>query len=134
MTLVDTSVWIDFLRASPTRSTAFVRENLETGAPIMTSEPVMMELLAGARPGEQTTRIERMLLSQHWLRVEPSLDYRGAVDVYQATRATGHQPRSLQDCLIAAIALRTGTILAHRDADLAYIAEATGLSQRDLRD
>ncbi|MGL5808321.1 MAG: hypothetical protein ACRCYQ_00055, partial [Nocardioides sp.] len=61
----------------------------------------MMELLAGARPGPPAARIERLLLSQTWQRVEAGLDYRGAVDVFHATRATGHQPRSLQDCLIA---------------------------------
>lgn len=45
----------------------------------------------------------------------------------------GHPIRSLNDCLIAAIALRTGTAVAHRDADFEYIAAATGLGVVDLR-
>ncbi len=131
MTLVDTSVWVEFLRGTETSATSFVRDRL--GRDIATSEPVMMELLAGSRPGEHTARLERLLLSQTWHRVEPGLDYRGAVDVFHATRATGHQPRSLQDCLIAAVALRRGVAVAHRDADYGHIAAATPLQVVDLR-
>jgi predicted nucleic acid-binding protein len=129
--LVDTSVWIDFLRGRPGAATDCVRETL--GNDCTTTEPVMIELLSGAAPGPRTFEIERLLLSQRWARLVPALDYRGAVDVYQATRATGHQPRALQDCLIAAIALRVGLTIAHRDADYERIAAATGLRTLDLR-
>jgi predicted nucleic acid-binding protein len=129
--LVDTSVWVEFLRGSPTSATGFVRDRL--GTDLATSEPVLMELLAGARPGEHAVRLERLLLSQSWHRIEPGLDYRGAVDVFHATRATGYQPRSLQDCLIAAVALRRGVPVAHRDRDYEHIAAATNLQVVDLR-
>lgn len=129
--LVDTSVWIEFLRGTPSPATEFVRQHV--GRSIATTEPILMELLAGARPGRRTNEIERLLFSQSWLGVEPGLDYRGAVDVFHSTRSTGHQPRSLQDCLIAALALRRGVTLAHRDADYERIADATGLQTIDLR-
>ena len=133
MTLVDTSAWVDFLRATSSRATTYLRDHL--GDPgLGTTEPVLMELLAGARAGAHTTRLERLLLSQSWYRVQPALDYRGAVDIYQATRATGYSPRSLQDCLIAAVALRHDRAVAHRDVDFAYIAAATGMKMVDLRD
>lgn len=129
--LVDTSVWVEFLRGRQGPATTFVRERM--GVDLATSEPILMELLAGAAPGRQTERAERLLLGQHWWRVEPALDYAGAVDVFQATRATGHQPRSLQDCLIAAAALRCQVQVAHRDADYERISAATGLETVDLR-
>ena len=132
MTLVDTPVWVEFLRGTPTPATAFVRDRLGTG--IGTTEPILMELLVGAQQGEHTARLERLLLSQSWYRIEPRLDYRGAVDVYHSTRTTGHQPRSLTDCLIAATALRHGTPVAHRNADYEYIAAATALEVVDLRE
>lgn len=132
MTLVDTSVWIEFLRGSDERATAFVRDRLG-GDELATCDPVMMELLAGARPGPATTRLERLLLSQSWLQLESALDYRAAVDVFHVTRATGRQPRSLNDCLIAAVALRHDLPVAHRDADYAHIADAVGLRTVDLR-
>ena len=56
-------------------------------------------------------------------------------------RATGspaddflqQQPRSVQDCLIAAVALRNEVAVAHRDSDYEHIATATGLRVIDLR-
>lgn len=129
--LVDTSVWIEFLRGTETPATTYLRDTV--GIDVRTSEPILLELMAGARPGRRAAAIERLLLSQSWLGVEPALDYRGAVDVFHAARATGRQPRSLQDCVIAAVALRHGVAVAHRDADYEHIAEATGLSTIDLR-
>lgn len=79
------------------------------------------------------TKVERMLLSHTWCNIVPALDYRGAVDIYRAVREAGHTVRSLNDCVIATIALREGVPLAHRDADYARIADVTGLSQIDLR-
>ncbi|GAB3299052.1 PIN domain-containing protein [Epidermidibacterium keratini] len=130
--LVDTSVWVEFLRGTQSAAADYVRH--EVGRNLATCEPVMMELLAGLSAGDRTARVERMLLSQTWLRIDPHLDYRGAVDVFHATRATGHAPRGLADCLIAAIALRAGVEVAHRDTDYEYIAAATGLATIDLRE
>lgn len=132
MILLDSSVWIEYLRGTTASATGFVREHV--GVDVATTEPILMELLAGARPGAQATRIERLLLSQQWCTVEPALDYHGAADVFHAARATGHAPRSLQDCLITAVALRHGVPLAHRDKDFARIADATGLDVIDLRE
>lgn len=129
--LIDTSVWIEFLRGTKTAATRYVRGEL--GREAATSEPIMLELLAGARPGDHANKIERLLLSQRWLSVNPSLDYQGAVDVFHATRASGHQPRSLQDCLIAAVALRHHVVLVLRDVDFERIADATGLMTTDVR-
>lgn len=131
MTLVDTSVWIEYLRGTDSPSTRYVREHL--GGDLHTTEPVLMELLAGARVEASIARLERLLLSQSWVRLEPSLDHRGAVDVFHACRSDGHPVRSLNDCLIAAAALRVGLPVAHRDADFERIAAVTGLTVVDLR-
>lgn len=131
MILVDTSVWIEYLRGTGTRATSYLRERV--GIEVATTEPVLLELLAGARSGHQTAVLERLLASQSWCRIEPALDYRAAVELFQVTRSAGHQPRSLQDCLIAAVALRHDVDLAHRDADYHHIAAATGLRVVDLR-
>lgn len=131
LVLVDTSVWIEYLRGTGSPAHLFVREELGKG--LATTEPVMMELLAGAASGAQTAAAERLMLGQHWLQVEPALDYRAAADIFQGARASGRQPRALQDCLIAAIAIRTQTPVAHRDADYAHIAAVTGLRVLDLR-
>lgn len=131
MTLVDTSVWVEYLRGTDSPSTRYVRERL--GSDLFTTEPVLMELLAGARHGASTDRLERLLLSQSWARLEPALDHRGAVDVFHACRSDGRPIRSINDCLIAAIALRVGIAVAHRDSDFEHIAAVTGLTVVDLR-
>lgn len=131
MTLVDTSVWVEYLRGTDSPSTRYVRERL--GGDLFTTEPVLMELLAGARHGASTARLERLLLSQSWARLEPALDHRGAVDVFHACRSDGRPIRSINDCLIAAIALRVDIAVAHRDSDFEHIAAVTGLTVVDLR-
>lgn len=131
MILVDTSVWVEFLRGTDRPATDFVDERLGDG--LACSEPIMLELLAGARPGAHAAKIERLLLAQSWCGIKADLDFRGAVDVFHATRATGHQPRSLQDCLIAAVVLRRDISLAHQDIDFERIAFATNLRTIDLR-
>lgn len=131
MTLVDSSVWVDFLRGTEGPPTRYVREHL--GGDLHTTEPVLLEVLAGARAGGATARLERLLLSQSWVRLDPALDYRGAVDVFHACRADGHPIRSINDCLTAAVALRVGLPVAHRDADFERIAAVTGLTVVDLR-
>jgi len=128
--LVDSSVWIDFLRDAPTPSARFVADH--AGDDLATSEPILMEVLAGARP-VHVDRIEHLLHSQRWCHVDAHVDFRGAAEVFRATRARGHQPRSTLDCLIAAVALRRGVALAHRDRDFEHIAAATGLGVVDLR-
>lgn len=130
MTLVDTSVWVEYLRDGDAGAADWVEQNLGS---VSVTEPVEMELLAGSRPGAQAARIERLLSSQRRVPLDPAPDHRGAVDVYWAARATGHQPRSLIDCLVAAIALRVGEPVAHRDVDFERIAAATGLRTIDLR-
>ena len=67
------------------------------------------------------------------LTVDPAQDFRTAAALARAVRRSGHTVRSLTDCLIAAIALRHGTIVWHCDQDYARIAEVSGLQQRDLR-
>ncbi|MGO0575999.1 type II toxin-antitoxin system VapC family toxin [Ornithinimicrobium panacihumi] len=130
--LVDTSVWVEFLRGTGSRADRAIEAQLGSGE-LATTEPVLMELLAGARAGQQADNAERLLLGQRWLHVDPVLDYHAAASVYRLTRSTGHQPRSLQDCLIAAVALRHEVAVAHRDADYEHIAAATGLRVVDLR-
>lgn len=130
MILAGTSVWIDFLRDAPTPAARFAAEHV--GDDLATSEPILMEVLAGARP-VHVDRIEGLLHSQRWCHVDTHVDFRGAAEVFRATRATGHQPRSTLDCLVAAVALRRGISVAHRDPDYEYIAAATGLQVIDLR-
>lgn len=67
------------------------------------------------------------------LRVEDAVDFRVAADIYRAARRSGETIRSIIDCLIAAVAIRHGVELMHRDADFEVIARMTNLVAISLR-
>ena len=48
MHLIDTSAWVEYLRATGSAADAAVTQLVEGSAPIAITEPVIMELLAGA--------------------------------------------------------------------------------------
>ena len=85
-----------------------------------------MEVLAGTTT-DVVGRVEHLLHSQALLAVDPGLDYHAAADLHRRVRRTGRSVRSLDDCLIAAVALRCDATVTHRDADFLAIAEVAPL-------
>ncbi|MEB3062643.1 PIN domain-containing protein [[Mycobacterium] zoologicum] len=73
---------------------------------VVTCEPVAMEILAGATTDTRYGRLERLVNGLQSLAVEPARDFRSAADIFRAARRSGRTVRSINDCLIAAIALR----------------------------
>ncbi len=56
------------------------------------------------------------------LDVDPRIDFDVAAGLYRATREAGNPVRSLMDCLIAAVAVRTGAAVVHQDRDFDVLA------------
>jgi hypothetical protein len=132
--LVDTSAWVDFLRAADTRASQELRRLFtETPKVVACAEPVAMELLAGARDELQHRRLQRLVDGLPTLPVDPTLDFRAASDLFRLARHTGRPVRSLQDCLIAAVALRHEVTLVHKDVDYEVLGEVSALDQRSWR-
>jgi hypothetical protein len=101
MNLVDTSVWVDYLHASDTRARRTLRRMLSTGDLPAVTEPVVMELLAGAPDERAFDQLDTLTSSLPMLNVEPAHDYRDAALIYRAARHRGLTVRRLTDCLIA---------------------------------
>ena len=79
-------------------------------------------------------KIERTLSGLPAINLEPDADFELAADIYRAVRRGGHTVRSMIDCLIAAVAHRSGAELVHRDVDMERIAAVLpGLRSRSLR-
>lgn len=118
MELIDSSAWIEYLRRTGSRANVEVRQLLhgELGS-VVTTEPVVMELLAGATEDHRLAQLERLTGGLRLLPVDATLDYRHAALAYRAVRAGGYTVRKLLDCLIAVVALRTGATLVHCDHD-----------------
>jgi predicted nucleic acid-binding protein len=131
--LVDTSAWIDYLRNAPTRAAEAVADLIRADAELATTEPVVMELLAGGDTPQRAAALEQLVNGLPVLCVEPELDFRQAAAIFLAVRRAGRTPRNLVDCLIAATAVRHDVELVHTDADFEAIAVAWPLRARSLR-
>lgn len=127
MILPDTSAWIELDRASGSPTHLRLRELITEGLPLAVTEPVVMEVLAGARNNSKEQALERLLLSFELLRFDASIDFAGAARIYRKCRGVGVTPRGLIDCMIAAVARRNHATVLSNDRDLALVAKVIGL-------
>jgi predicted nucleic acid-binding protein len=125
--LADTSAWVEYDRATDSPVDRRLSELIETHGPIAVTEPVVMELLAGARDDRRETALRRLLRRFELLSFDAAADFDGAVRIHRRCRAAGATPRGMIDCMIAAVAWRReATLLAH-DADIARVARVIGI-------
>jgi predicted nucleic acid-binding protein len=120
--LIDTSAWVEFLRATGSAVHRRVRGALEADREVASTDVVVMEVLAGARDGRDRDELRRLLYGFSLLAVQGPADYEQAAELYRACRAGGQTPRKLTDCLTAAVAIRNDAELLHADADFLAIA------------
>ncbi len=128
MILVDSSAWIEFDRASGSATDRCLSELIERGGPIAVTEPVLMEVTAGARSDDAAARLRDHLVGYRWLGVDAAADFDAAARIYRRCRRVGVTPRGMVDCLIVAVAWRTGASLLARDADIERIAAVMGVA------
>ena len=134
MLLIDTSAWIEYFRATASPAAVEVRRLLaEQPHRVVTCEPIAMEILSGALDDDRYTRLEQLVNGLPSLRIEESVDFRTAAAIYRSARRGGRTVRSITDCLIAAVAMRHGARIIHRDADYDVIAALTTLDAQSLR-
>jgi len=122
--LVDTSAWIEFLRNSGSPVCNAVDDLLDDD--LATCEVISMEILAGARDDTHLVGLRRLLARTRLLRITPA-DYDGAASLYRTCRLGGATPRSLVDCLIGSVALRTDAEILHADRDYTLLARQAPL-------
>lgn len=128
MILVDSSAWISVDRADGSSLDLLLTELIaHRREQLLATDPVLMEVMAGARTDRQAERLRRMLVSFAWAACDPIADFEAAARLYRQCRAAGITPRNLTDCLIAAIALRTDAELLAADRDFELIAQVVPL-------
>jgi predicted nucleic acid-binding protein len=127
MILADTSAWVEYDRATNTAVDRRLAELVETDGPVAVTEPVIMEVLAGARDDRREADLRRLLLRFELFGFETVSDFHGAARIYRRCRAAGVTPRGMVDCMIAAVAWRrSATLLAH-NADMGRVAGVIGI-------
>ena len=129
-TLADTSAWVEYLRATGSPAHLRLRRLIADEDDLVTTEVVVMELLAGAS-NDELTRLGRLLGRFELLPVQGLADYEAAAGLYRRCRRAGETVRKLTDCLIAVVAMRAGAALLHRDQDFEAIARHAPLRVAD---
>ena len=90
-------------------------------------EPIAMEILSGAVDDSQYAKLEQLVNGLPSLSVDNATDFRSAAGIYRTARRAGQTIRSLNDCLIAAVAIRHDARIVHQDTDFDVIARMTTL-------
>jgi predicted nucleic acid-binding protein len=125
--LADTSAWVEFDRATGSAVDVRLAEMIADGEPVAVTEPVIMEVVAGARSDEREADLRRLLARFHLLRFDPVVDFDAAVRIYRRCRRAGVIPRGMVDCMIASVAHRRRASLLAMDADLSRVAGVIGI-------
>ncbi len=127
MTLVDTSAWIEYFRATQSPAHETLRDLIGGEAELHTTEVVVMEVLAGGRDDDHLDRLRGLLARCELLPVKGLDDYERAASLYRGCRRSGDTVRALTDCVIGAVALRNDVDVLHAARDFDVLARHTGL-------
>ena len=128
MILVDTSAWVEYDRATSSEVDQRLTSLIDHDGPVAVTEPVIMEVVAGARSAHREQQLRRLLGRFALLRYDSAADFDAAARVYRACRRVGITPRGLIDCMIVSVANRHGASILARDADMARIADVVSLA------
>jgi predicted nucleic acid-binding protein len=126
--LADTSAWVEYDRATDSPVDRRLTTLIESGGPVAVTQPVVMEVLAGARDDRREADLQRLLQRFELLSFDAVADFEGAVRIYRRCRAAGVTPRGMIDCMIASVAWRRGATLLAHDADVDRVAGVVGIA------
>ena len=125
MYLVDTSVWIDFLRGRKVAHVNALRTLLDGEEAVGTAQIILQEILQGADSDERfETWLEYFSDLVCYLPGDLEATHIAAARLYQRCRRSGKTPRSSNDCLIVTIAVEHELVLLHNDRDFEMIGAA----------
>lgn len=127
MILADTSAWVEFDRATGSVVDERLTELITAEAEIAVTEPVIMEVLAGARDGARERDLRRLMTRFLLLRFDPAIDFDAAARIYRTCRRRGVTPCGMIDCMIASVAHRHSANLLAADRDLHRVAHVIGI-------
>jgi predicted nucleic acid-binding protein len=126
MVIVDTTVWIDYLRNIQNRETQWLDEELQKQQLGLTSL-ILCEVLQGIRDQGTFQRLRDELLKFQIFSSGGTDLAIAAAENYRTLRQRGHTVRKTIDCLIATFCLQGGHSLLHRDRDFDAFEAAFGL-------
>lgn len=127
MILVDTSVWIDFLRGTDSPERRTLHRLIDEEEDISISEIILTEILQGIKRDADFEKMKEYLLELPIQRPRGTETYVKAAQIYRDCRRKGKTVRKTVDCIIAAICLENNLTLLHKDSEFDTISACTGL-------
>lgn len=127
MVIIDTTVWIDYLRGLPNRETEYFDRELSRQRFGLT-DLILCETLQGIGDVKAFTRVLRELRKFEIFETGGEDLAIEAARNFRSLRQRGHTVRKTIDCLIATFCLRQGHSLLHRDRDYDPFEDILGLA------
>ena len=128
MILVDTSAWVEFDRATGGPVDVRLTDLIAHEEGVAVTEPVIMEVVAGARDAVRERDLRRLMERFALLRFDVAIDFDAAARVYRSCRRSGITPSGMIDCMVASVALRNGADLLTADRDLELVGRFLGIT------
>ena len=127
MVVVDTTVWVDYLRGFQNEETKWLNLELERQRLGLT-DLILCEVLQGIRDEPSFSRVQRELCKFEVLETGGAELAIQAARNFRKLRQRGFTVRKTIDCLIATFCLREGHVLLHRDRDFDPFERVLGLA------
>jgi predicted nucleic acid-binding protein len=126
MVIVDTTVWIDYLRGTENPETCWLDRELQRQRFGLT-DLILCEVLQGIREQGVFTRVRTDLLRFEVFQTGGTELAVAAAQNYRDLRRRGYSVHKTIDCLIATFCLRARHELLHRDHDFDGFEKVLGL-------
>ncbi len=126
MVIVDTTIWIDYLRGLQNSETNYFDRELGRQRFGLT-DLILCEVLQGVRDVHESKRVMRELRRFELFETGGEKLAVAAARNFRNLRERGHTVRRTIDCLIATFCLRHGHSLLHRDRDFDHFEEILSL-------
>ena len=128
MTLVDSSVWIDYFRGLKNLHTERLDELLDqVDEEVGVADLVVFEVLRGFTAPKAQRQAQALLLCTTVVEIGGLDNALQAAALYRRLRETGRTVRSPIDVLLASYCITHGHSLLHRDADFESLKTQGGL-------
>ena len=122
MVIVDTSIWIDFLRGRDTPGSIHLEQLLDNEIDLFTTGIIVQEILTGIKEKRTRNSVKKDL--EGFITVMPSLGtHAQAAEIFDGCRKKGQTIRSIVDCLVAALAIEYDLYVLQSDRDYHGIAQ-----------
>jgi len=125
-TIVDTSIWVNYYNPVKDEKSEMVNKLIDANE-IVILPVILQETLQGIKADKIFELTKELLLSYHYLSIDPVYSAIRAAELYRFLRKKGITIRKPNDCLIAALSIEFNVPLFHNDKDFDNIAKHTSL-------